>query len=262
MIRHTQRRILRSVVEGIRIDVSENKGIRYLHLDEDDVQSAMRIKAPNELVLAYSRVMMGILLFLDSPGHAALIGLGGGSLPKFIYHYLPAMTLDVAELYHDVVMTARGLFFLPEDDERLRVHVMGGEDFIPTLTEPVDIIFHDAFGAAGIVRTLVSEAFLEQCHDRLSTEGALVINLWGSDKNTPLYIDRIKRIFTGGVLQLPAFPDKNRIVYAFKQRPRRVDWQVLRSQARKLEQTCPLDFSAVVGSLTEYNFHNDRRLVL
>lgn len=256
------RRVFRTVADGIQIDVSEKQGMRYLHLAQDDVQSVMRVKAPNELVLAYSRVMMGILLFNDEPQHAALIGLGGGSLAKFMYHYLPQLTLQVAELYPEVIVTARSLFSLPEDDARLQVHALGGEVLIPGLTRPMDIIFHDAFSATGIVRHLVSEDFLKQCHDKLSAHGAVVINLWGSDKHTPTYIERMKRIFAGGVLVLPAFPDKNRIVYAFKHAPTMTAYNELKAQAEKLEQAYPLDFSTIVSSIFASNIHHDKHLLL
>jgi spermidine synthase len=261
-MRASPRRLLRSVADEIQIDVSEHKGIRYLHLAQDDVQSAMRVKSPNELILAYSRVMMGILLFNKAPQNAALIGLGGGSLAKFIYHYLPQLALQVAERYPEVITTARALFFLPENNEHLQVQAIAGEDFIPALSLPMDIIFHDAFSATGIVQSLVSEAFLQLCFDKLSLQGALVINLWGSDKYTPVYIERIKRIFTGGVLILPAFPDKNRIVYAFKTRPHIVQWHVLEAHAKELEQAYPLNFSGLVSALSEYNAHDEKRLLL
>jgi spermidine synthase len=260
-MRASQRRVWRTVADGIQIEVSEKQGIRYLHLDQDDVQSAMRVKSPNELVLAYSRAMMGILLFNDAPKEAALIGLGGGSLPKFIYHYLPTLTLQVAELYPEVIVTAKSLFFLPENDERLQVQAIGGEEFIPALSRPMDIIFHDAFSATGIARSLVSEDFLRVCFDKLNPQGALVVNLWGSDKYTPMYIDRLRRIFTGGVLELPAFPDKNRIVYAFKKTPQVHEWGKLKARANRLEQAYPLNFSGFVSSLSEYNAYNDRGLL-
>ena len=262
MMRASQRRVLRTVADEIQIEVSEKLGVRYLHLDQDDVQSAMRVKSPNELVLAYSRVMMGILLFNDAPKTAALIGLGGGSLPKFIYHYLPEVTLYVAERYHEVIVTARSLFFLPENDERLHVQAIEGEKFIPALSHLMDIIFHDAFSATGIVRSLVSEDFLQKCCDKLSPHGALVVNLWGSDKYTPLYIDRLRGIFRGGVVELPTFPDKNRIVYAFKNPPQVDEWCKLKARAKKLEQQYALDFSGVVASLSLYNAHNDKRVLL
>ena len=74
------------------IEVSEEAGVRYLHFSADWVQGAMRIQRPNSLELAYTREMMAGLLLREPPWpkNALLIGLGAGSLVKYIYHKLPA----------------------------------------------------------------------------------------------------------------------------------------------------------------------------
>ena len=73
------------------IEVSEEAGVRYLHFSADWVQGAMRIQRPNSLELAYTREMMAGLLLREPPWpkNALLIGLGAGSLVKYIYHKLP-----------------------------------------------------------------------------------------------------------------------------------------------------------------------------
>jgi hypothetical protein len=47
--------------------ISEKFGVRSLHIGSDTVQSAMRIAAPNDLELSYTRSMMAFLLFNDKP---------------------------------------------------------------------------------------------------------------------------------------------------------------------------------------------------
>ena len=60
--------------------------MRCLHLGSSMVQSAMLLKAPNDLQLVYTQYMMGFLLFHPHPRDILMIGLGGGSLAKFVYH--------------------------------------------------------------------------------------------------------------------------------------------------------------------------------
>ena len=69
--------------------VSERFGVRSLHIGSDTIQSAMRLARPNDLELAYTRSMMAFLLFTERPARVLMIGLGGGSLAKFIYHRMP-----------------------------------------------------------------------------------------------------------------------------------------------------------------------------
>ena len=83
------------------VDISEEAGVRYLHFGSDWVQGAMRIARPWSLELAYTREMMAGLLLRgdpDWPRSALLVGLGAGSLAKFIYRNLPECQSTVVEI--------------------------------------------------------------------------------------------------------------------------------------------------------------------
>jgi len=82
------RSIHRNVGEDVSVDVSEVDGVRSLHLGSNTIQSSMRVKAPYDLELRYTRGMMCYLLFSPEARNLLLIGLGGGSIPKFVRHYL------------------------------------------------------------------------------------------------------------------------------------------------------------------------------
>ena len=69
--------------------LKERKGVLALHFDASSVQSEMSIDLPDELVFSYTKAMMSFLLFEPSPKRIAMIGLGGGSLAKYCYPYLP-----------------------------------------------------------------------------------------------------------------------------------------------------------------------------
>ena len=94
-MRSIGRRISRAVHKGMTgeesVDVSEMDGVRSLYLGSETVQSAMRVKSPYALELAYSRGMMMFLLFMKHPKNVLIVGLGGGSIPKYIHHFLPEM---------------------------------------------------------------------------------------------------------------------------------------------------------------------------
>ena len=80
------------------VHVSEKFGVRSLHIGSETIQSSMRIARPYDLELSYTRSMMAFLLFNERPGRVLMIGLGGGSLAKFIYHRLPWVTTEVVEV--------------------------------------------------------------------------------------------------------------------------------------------------------------------
>src|SRR6187455_3487789 len=112
------------------VELSEEGGVRCLHLGSSMVQSAMRMKAPNDLELVYTQYMMGFLLFHPHPRDILMIGLGGGSLAKFVYHSLPLTRTVVVEINPDVVAVARSYFFVPGDDDRLRVQITEGSEYL------------------------------------------------------------------------------------------------------------------------------------
>ena len=103
------------------VEVTETNGIRSLHLGTVTIQSSMKVKAPNDLELAYTRGMMGFLLFSDNVKHVLSIGLGGGSVPKYIWQNCPDINQTIIEINPQIINIARSHFFVPNNDERLAI---------------------------------------------------------------------------------------------------------------------------------------------
>ena len=75
--RHPYRRLRPAKSHLPEVGISEEGNIRSLHLGSDTIQSSMNVDHPSELVLSYSRAMMGWLLFAETPPkHITQIGLG------------------------------------------------------------------------------------------------------------------------------------------------------------------------------------------
>jgi len=91
-----------------------------LHFTLAEVQSRMDLRDPPALCLEYTRLMMGLLLFVPAPRRLAVLGLGGGSLVRFCHAHLPACALTAVELNPQVI-ALRDRFLLPPDSARLRV---------------------------------------------------------------------------------------------------------------------------------------------
>ena len=114
------------------VDISEEAGVRYLHFGSDWVQGAMRIARPWALELSYTREMMAGLLLRPTnlwPRSALLVGLGAGSLAKFIYRNLPDCRITIIEINPQIEFIARQYFKLPDDPRRLDVVIGCGADY-------------------------------------------------------------------------------------------------------------------------------------
>jgi spermidine synthase len=210
------RKIHKSVSELSTVEVIEVDGVRSLYLGSVTIQSSMRTKTPFALELAYSRGMMGFMLFTQTAKHVLSIGLGGGSVPKFIHAFCPKITQTVVEINPQIISTARSHFFLPDNDERLNVIEGDGLAYLANHLNSADVLMIDAFDSVGIPPDFCSQDFFDTCEQVLSHNGIFVINLWGSDKNFDIYLRRIEQSFDDKVLMLPTGKPGNIVVFGFK----------------------------------------------
>lgn len=236
-----KRRIHKAVSDLDTVEVSEKNGVRYLHLGNDTVQSAMRLSAPNALELTYTQAMLGFLLLSGMPGNALLIGLGGGSLTKFLYHQFPDMQLTAVEINRKVIEAARHFFLLPPDDERLHIIHADGAEFIVDQSG-WDCILLDGFDAGYQVESLASEEFYARCAQALSPKGVLSVNLWGSDPKFDIYLQRLSEVFEQRIVCLPAEKRGNILVFAFATRPQTQTMHALQQRAQLLQMRLNLPF--------------------
>lgn len=198
------------------VEISEKDGIRYLHLGGLAIQSAMRIREPYALELEYTRAMMMFLVLAAAPRDICLIGLGGGSLAKYIHRYLLESRLLALEVSAEVAAAARAYFLLPDDDARLEVRHADGAAHVYAKPDSVDVLLVDGYDAHRIVEELASDGFYHACHAALHEGGVAVFNLWGSDRFFDTYLARIQRAFDDRVLLLPAEKKGNIQVFALK----------------------------------------------
>lgn len=268
MLRNVPRRIGRFISDSWgdnslpRVDVSEVDGVRALCLGNTVIQSAMRVAEPYQLEIVYTRGMMCFLLFTKTAKNVLAIGLGGGSLPKYIHHFLPHMKTVAVELNPAVVQAARAQFFLPDDDDRLTVLEQDGANYVCENPDSADVLLLDAYDGKGLAQELSSQAFLDRCHRALTENGILVVNLWSSDKSFETYLERVQASFDGRVLVMPTGRPGNIILFAFKGYAGDLRWAALKARAETLSATHRIEFFKFLDNLREYNLHNPTRLVI
>jgi spermidine synthase len=244
------------------VEVSEQDGLRSLHLGSTTVQSTMRIHDPVELVLSYTRAMMGFLLFHPRPRRIAMIGLGGGSLAKFAYHRIPESQVLVVENSARVIAAARSYFDVPPDDDRFTVIHGDGAEHVREHPASCDVLMVDGFDGDAQVEALATESFYADARAALGREGVLVVNLWSSDRHFDSYLQRIERAFDSRVVCLPAERRGNVAVFGFLRAPETTAWEALRVRAKQLEKAFGLEFSRFVPRLKDMNPHTDKRLII
>jgi spermidine synthase len=232
-------RIIRGQLEQPYI--LETSSRRCLYLTQSNRQSIMSVDEPDALIAAYTRKMMAFLLFNPTPQRITMIGLGGGSLPKFCYRNLRAAQITVVEIDPRVV-ALRDEFCIPADDERFRILCEDGADHISQVTDPIDVLLVDAFDPIGLAPTLAASDFYVQAAERLSPRGVLVMNFSGARSRYVVHIERIKAAFGGSMLLVPVITDDNLLLFAFRRHMPLPTTAKYEARAQRLQSRLALEF--------------------
>lgn len=166
------------------VTVSEEGGVRYLHLDTPWVQGAMRVRDPNAVELEYVRRMLAGLLWCPtdalSAGRAVQLGLGAGALTRFFARCLGVQTTAV-EVNPAVIQACRQCFDLGQRSPSIDLVCADAGDWIGQRLHrrsiqwlQVDLYDHEA--AAPV---LDDPIFYRHCREALVPGGVMTVNLFG-----------------------------------------------------------------------------------
>jgi len=239
------------------IEVIDLEGVRALHFGSHSRQSTMLLADPNQLNSLYAQAMMGLLLFNDSPKDILMIGLGGGTITKYLLHQFNECKIKVIEYRSSVLKVARSHFELPFDP-RLKVKIGCGGEYISSQSklneEKHDLIVIDAYDHQGMALEVSSENFFDGCRTLLKNDGLLAINLWGTNKELFQEVTwNMGRVFEWRILFLPVRKRGNIIGFAFRENAPKYSMKELRAKANQLEQQYHLEFPKFVKEFKRNN---------
>jgi spermidine synthase len=235
-------------IETMKPYLTESDGILSLQFDEWATQSEMSIDDTDELVIPYTRVIMSSLLLEPSPRHVAMIGLGGGSVAKYCYRYLPGTEITAVEINPDVI-ALRNEFAIPADDARFRVLLGDGAAWVADAAGQPDVLIVDGFDADGLPAQLSSQRFYDDCFAALADNGIMVVNMWKGYPHYDEYLARINNSFAGNWVIVDAEDGFNQIVLAVKNTAFPPAASTIRHHANLLCESHPLNFQAQANKL-------------
>ncbi|WP_230968912.1 fused MFS/spermidine synthase [Nitrogeniibacter aestuarii] len=233
------------------IDIREEGGVRYLHFGTDWVQGAMRIRTPFALELAYTREMLTALLLHDGPWPRRIlsIGLGAGSLAKFIYRKLPDSHHTIVEIEPRVAAIAQSCFNLPRPDSRMALEIEDGLAFMEHTTDQWDLVLLDAYDHDVKTGPFTSIDFYRTVKSRLSDQGVLSINLFNRARRYESTTSRLGYAFDDRAIHFPSTDEGNYIGLAFNGERVQSDEATLRTRAEVLKEDTGLDLRPVIARL-------------
>jgi spermidine synthase len=234
----------------VSIEISEERGVRYLHFGSRWIQGAMRVARPWALELEYTRSMMFPLLLRTSPRwprSVLLIGLGAASLPKFLYRNRPRAALTVVEIDAAVVAAAAQYFGLPDDSRRVTIEIADGHDFVAATERRFDLIVVDGYDAKCRVGMLDTLRFYCAARARLTDAGLLVTNFLNRHRGLAGSMKRMDNAFDERACTLPACVSGNIVALAAAGMPVDMPLAKVKSGALALKRDTGLNLLPLVA---------------
>jgi spermidine synthase len=181
------------------VTMSEDDGVRYLHLDTPWIQGGMRIRAPQVVEIDYVQRMLAMLLWLPPEalveGSAVQLGLGAGALTRFTAQQLRLPT-TVVELNPQVIAANQRHFHLPR--EAIVVKGDAADWLAQADARSVRLLFVDLYDHEAAAPVLDDAGFYAQCHRVLEEGGVMAVNLFGRHASFHDSIARIAGAFGAG----------------------------------------------------------------
>lgn len=259
--RELPRTIHRRERDGLVIEVRENSKHRWLMFGNGVVQSAMSRGEPERLVLPYTQSMLASLIFDDRPDRILLLGIGAGSLIRYLRSVLPEARLRSVDASPAVIEVARTYFALPAPDERLSIEVADARDAVTASEGEHDLILTDVFTEDGMPEWIGAPSFLGACRDALADGGILVVNLMPADETELAgIVGEMRRVFHGRVLVTTLVDYRNVIVLAFRGPARERAVAVLGKRARALERRFGIPLGRIFRNICGVNACRDGKL--
>jgi len=244
------------------IEIVEEDGVRVLQIGGDAIQSAMRLDAPDRIELDYVQAMMAFLLFRPKPRDVLMVGLGGGSMARFIRQRMPDVRVSVVEINPGVVTVARKYFQFPEEDDRLEILVGDGAELVPRRPASADVLVVDGFVNGRPAEGLCTQSFYDGAFAALREPGVMVANFMADDGKIERHLDRIEKSFGRSPTLLLAQEEDNLIAFAHRGGPLRLAWSELKARARAANALFGLPLEECLPALRRRNPHTARFLTL
>lgn len=230
----------------------EDGETRFLYFSFAHVQSAMCIRHPEALELAYTRKMMSFALFNPKPRKILMLGLGGGSLAKFCHTHYPNAEITVVEI-NRYVLEFRDEFHVPRESERFSIVLADAAEFMAATQQTFDVILADTFDRNGFASSVCNREFYANLKRAIGDSGMLVSNLAGDKKERAAHLRMLRQTFGEKTLSIPVSFDDNDIAIAFGNPSFVPNWERVFERACQLNQVEGVDYPKYARKLMVHN---------
>lgn len=235
------------------VEVVQRGDTRSLHFGSTIEQSSYVPDMPDWLQFDYCRQLLLATVFPAVVDEVLLLGLGAGTLARYLLrHGAAPLRLDAVEYREVVADMAYRHFDLPIDP-RLEIYIATAEQFLDAFERRWHVIVVDLYDAEGMNEEPARLRFLDTCRERLAPGGVMAINLWRTDADEfAAMLARLDQAFSGRLLLADA-DDANTVVYCFEAALPTLSAQGFQQQLHGRAKALAFDGEAFLGTLYPFS---------
>lgn len=232
-----------------KVILRERGTLRTLYFVRDSgeqlVESAMDMSAPHRLLLGYTQSMFASYLFVPEPKQVLIVGLGAGSMVRFLGHYESSLEIVAVDI-DPMMLQIADKYFGTRPSENVHLVVADGVEYIQTTHREFDVIYMDAFlkpsdvtDSTGVPLAMKTSVFYQRVQDRLIDGGAVVFNV-NLHEGIARDIDAIRKSFASA--HLFRVGGTGNVVVVATKRKSPVNPKQLRETAQQVDKRFSGDF--------------------
>lgn len=175
------------------LQVKETEHYRWFEFADTNPQSMMLKAQPEKIVTPVYQALLLFLLFKPSHLQVLNLGLGGGSIERFLASQ-QGMTLTAVDSSQTVIDIAKQHFGLPQ---ALHLFCQPAQRFINQINHQYDVIICDLFEGKYNPLCLLEASFYQQLARLSKTDSVLMLNLRPRDEQELLQLlVKVRRSFS------------------------------------------------------------------
>ncbi|MCU7796313.1 MAG: fused MFS/spermidine synthase [Candidatus Thiodiazotropha sp. (ex Myrtea spinifera)] len=259
LLQQTQGETLASLSSELQtISIIEQDNLRWMRFQDGSIQSVMLLQEPAYPVLDYTQALLSSLILIDNPGSLLNLGLGSGSIERFILSQLPEMKLCSVEIDSNIIELAREHFHLPATHPVIQA---SAEKYLAENNQKFDIIVCDIYSKTVSDNPILNQGFIEDVARSLNSKGVLALNCLPTTEAEMVDILVSIRTCFPWVMLLDVKAQKNIVVICTKRAF--ISGSDLTSRMESLSQSTGLNLSKICQQLIrlpvspQYKRHDD-----
>jgi spermidine synthase len=168
-----------SAYHYIKVVDDKKRNTRFLQFN-NYIEGAIDLRPPYDTRVSYTNAFPLARIFKPTLKNILIIGGGGGIGARKFVNDDPNVMVDLVEIDQRVIDLGLKYFYL-EPNNRLRIHVEDGRNYIRRSQTKYDLVILDAFTIGGqIPFHLTTREFFNEIKQTLSPDGVVLANINGT----------------------------------------------------------------------------------